>query len=130
MKLTAAVSATIALAGLLGCATSEPTSQRSTDICIVKDGKVVDASGHPMAGCVARFDGRMMFSTNGALVPMTKNMRMTNGTECVIDGTCIMKDGSTRKLKEGEVLTPEGKLFHVKGHKVLGASPEHTAKRK
>ncbi len=117
MKLIAPLSAAIALAGLLGCATTERTSQRSTDVCIVKDGKVIDASGHPMAGCVARFDGKMMTTTNGTLVPMTKNMRMSNGTECVIDGTCVMKDGSKRKLKEGEVLTPEGKLFHIEGHK-------------
>jgi len=117
-KLTAVLSAAIALVGLLGCATPERISQRDTSECIVKDGKVVDAAGNVMDGCVARFDGEMMSMTNGQLVPMKKNMRMSNGTVCVVDGTCIMKDGSKRKLKEGEVMDREGKLFHIKGAKV------------
>jgi Domain of unknown function (DUF6799) len=117
-KLTAALSAAIALAGLLGCATPERTSQKDTNQCIVKDGKVFDAAGNVMVGCVARFDGAMMAMTDRQLVPMKKNMRMSNGTVCVVDGTCIMKDGSRRKLKEGEVMDREGKLFHIKGAKV------------
>ena len=121
-KLTAALSAAIALLGLLGCATSERTSQRNTSECIVKDGKVVDATGHLMVGCVARFDGAMMTMTDRHLVPMKRNMRMSNGNVCVVDGTCIMKDGSRRKLKEGDVMDREGKFFHIKGAKVPGES--------
>ena len=117
-KLTAGLSAVIAFASMVAFASAEPTSQRDTSECIVKDGKVVDATGHPMAGCVARFDGEMMAMTDGQLAPMKKNMRMSNGTKCVVDGTCIMKDGSRRKLKEGEVMDREGKLFHIKGAKV------------
>jgi hypothetical protein len=119
-KLTAALSAAIALVGLLGCATSERTSQRDASECIVKDGKVFDATGHLMVGCVARFDGAMMTMTDHQLVPMKKNMRMSNGNVCVVDGTCIMKDGSRRKLKEGEVMNREGKFFHIKGAKAPG----------
>jgi hypothetical protein len=121
-KLTATLSAAIALAGLIGCATPERTPQRDTSECIVKDGKVFDATGHLMVGCVARFDGEMMTMTDRQLVPMKKNMRMSNGTKCVVDGTCIMKDGSRRKLKEGEVMNREGKFFHIKGVKVPAES--------
>lgn len=117
-KLTATLSAAISIAALLGCATSERPSQSNTSECIVKDGKVVDATGKVMVGCVARFDGAMMTMTDRQLVPMKKNMRMSNGNVCVVDGTCIMKDGSQRKLKEGEVMDREGQLFHIKGAKV------------
>ena len=44
-------------------------------------------------------------------------MRMFLTATCVVDGTCIMKDGSRRKLKEGEVVNREGKFFHIKGAK-------------
>lgn len=117
-KLTAALSAAIALASMVAFASAESTSQRDTSECIVKDGKVVDATGHLMVGCVARFDGAMMAMTDRQLVPMKKNMRMSNGTKCVVDGTCIMKDGSRRKLGESEVINREGKLFHIKAAKV------------
>ncbi len=116
-KLTKTLIVGLALACLLGCATTGQTSEKSADVCIVKDGKVFDANGHPMTGCVARFDGKMMTATDAGLVPMKKNMRNSSGTKCLVDGTCIMKDGSRRKFKEGEVLTPEGKFLHIKGHK-------------
>ena len=121
-KLTVAFGAVIALIGLLGCATSERTAQRNTSECTIKDGKVFDASGQLMPGCVARFDGAMMTMTDRHLVPMKRNMRMSNGTVCVVDGTCIMKDGSRRKLKEGEVLSREGEFLRTKGAKVPGRS--------
>lgn len=121
-KLTAALSAAIALIGLLGCATPERTAQINKSECTIKDGKVFDATGQLMTGCVARFDGTMMTMTDRHLVPMKRNMRMSNGTVCVVDGTCIMKDGSKRKLKEGEVISREGEFLHTKGAKVPGRS--------
>lgn len=120
--LLAALSAAIALIGLLGCATSDRTAQRNTSECTIKDGKVFDASGQSMPGCVARFDGAMMTMTDRHLVPMKRNMRMSNGTVCVVDGTCVMKDGSKRKLKEGEVLTREGEFLPARSVKVPGRS--------
>jgi len=112
-KLTAGLSATIALVGLLGCATPDRTAQVNKSECTIRDGKVFDATGQRMPGCVARFDGAMMTMTDRHLMPMKRNMRMSNGTVCVVDGTCIMKDGSRRKLKEGEVITREGEFRQV-----------------
>lgn len=111
------MSAAIFTLAMLGCATSKPVAQLSGDQCVVRDGKVFDVAGRPMAGCVARFDGVYMTTLTGELVHMKHNMLMTNGTKCLVDGTCIMKDGSRRKLKQGEVLTPEGRILRAKGWK-------------
>lgn len=119
-KLSAALSVAIAVAMLAGCAipdraTTQIAEHAKMRECIVKNGKVYDLAGNLMTGCVARFDGRMMSTTDGRLVPMKQNMRMSNGLVCLVDGTCIMKDGSRRKLQEGEVLTREGEFMRIKG---------------
>ena len=38
----------------------------------------------------------------GMLMPMTKDMTMSDGTICMTDGTCRRKDGTTVKMKEGD----------------------------
>ena len=102
----------VALMAVAGCATPNAQTQR-TDQCTVKDGKVYDAGGNLMTGCVARFDGKMMSMTGRHLVPMKENMRMSNGVVCLVDGTCVMQNRSKRKLEEGEVLTREGKFMRI-----------------
>lgn len=118
-KLCAALSVAIVLATLAGCAipdraTTQIAEHAKMRECIVKNGKVYDLAGNLMTGCVARFDGAMMTMNDRQLVPMKENMRMTNGEICLVDGTCIMKDGSRRKLHEGEVLTREGEFMRIK----------------
>ena len=109
--------ALIALIMISGCATTGASKQE----CIVKDGKLVDASGKSMTGCVMMLHGKMMVM-NGKLVPMKKNMTMPDGTVCMVNGECVMKGGVKHKLAEGEVVTPGGNIFHAKG---LLAPGEH-----
>lgn len=113
-KLSIILGAAIAVAAITGCVTPERTVRHDTGECVVKDGKVFDAAGNPMVGCVARFDGRMMTTTDRGLVHLKRNMRMSNGLVCLVDGTCIMQDKSKRKLEEGEVVSKEGKFFRIR----------------
>lgn len=105
----------ITLAALAGCAAPPAAEHAKMRECIVKDGKVYDTAGNLMTGCVAKYDGNMMSTTDARLAPMKENMRMSNGLVCLVDGTCIMKDGSRRKLKEGEAVSREGEFMRLQG---------------
>jgi hypothetical protein len=120
MKRTLSVILSAVLAGAImsGCATE--SRQTAKTECIVKDGKLLDASGQPMTGCVMMQNGKMMVM-HGKLVPMKRNMTMPDGTACMVNGTCVMKGGAKRKLVEGEVMTPKGDIFHAKGLATPGA---------
>ena len=111
------LSAFIALIMISGCASLSTSKQE----CVVKDGKLLTASGEPMTGCVMMLHGKMMVM-KGHLVPMKKNMTMPDGTVCMVNGECVMKGGAKHKLAEGEVITPGGNIFHAKG---LLAPGEH-----
>ena len=112
------LSAIFAVAMMSGCATEgKHASKQAAQECIVKDGKLLDASLKPMTGCVMMRNGKMMLM-DGKLVPMKKNMTMPDGTVCMVNGTCVMKGGAQRKLAEGEVIAPGGNIFHAKGLKV------------
>jgi hypothetical protein len=75
-----------------------------------------------MTGCDMMHHGRMMVM-DGKLKPMKKNMTMHDGTVCMVNGTCVMKDGMKRKLHEGDVISPAAGsvIFHIKGLTVPGA---------
>ena len=109
--LTLTASAIFAVAMMSGCATDDRTAKTE---CVVEDGKLLTTSGEAMNGCVMMRNGRMMMM-DGKLVPMRKNMTMPDGTLCMVNGTCVMKGGGKRKLTEGEVITPKGDMFHIKG---------------
>jgi Domain of unknown function (DUF6799) len=122
LNLTYILVAVLALATVPGCATNDKQSgsKQKTEECIVKDGKLLDVSGKPMTGCVMMLDGKMMMM-DGKLVPMKRNMTMPDGTICMVNGTCVMRSGAKRKLTEGEVLTPKGDIFRIKGLATPGA---------
>jgi len=42
---------------------------------------------------------------------------MSNGTVCMMDGTCKMKDGKTMMMKEGETCDMDGKMGKMKMNK-------------
>jgi len=97
-----------------GCATDRKhAEEQRADEFVVKDGKLLNASGKPMTGCVLMHNGKMLVM-DGELRPMKKNMTMGNGTICMVNGTCVMKRGAKRKLSEGEGLTPAGEPFWAK----------------
>lgn len=119
--LSLTLSAVFALVAMPGCATSgHHASKPTTAECTVTDGKLLDASGKPMSGCVMMHHGKMMVM-NGKLMPLKKNMTMPDGTLCMVNGTCVMKGGVRRKLTEGEVISPAGEMFRVKGLSLPGA---------
>lgn len=120
MKLILILSAMTVLLFFGACTTPNASTRRNVEQCVIKDGKVYDAAGNLMTGCVARFDGKMMTMTGRHLTPMKENMRMSNGLVCLVDGTCVMQDRSKRKLEEGEVVTKEGKFLRINGSKASG----------
>ena len=66
-----------------------------------------------MTDCVLMHNGKMLVM-DGEWRPMKNNMTMANGSECMVNGTCVMKGGAKRKLSEGEGLTPAGEPFWAK----------------
>ena len=115
------LSSVFALVMMPGCATSgTDASKQAANECTVTGGKLLDASGKPMTGCVMMHHGKMMVM-NGKLMPLKRNMTMPDGTVCMVNGTCVMKGGARRKLTEGEVISPAAEIFHVRGLSLPGA---------
>jgi hypothetical protein len=84
--------------------------------CTMKNGKIVDKSGHPIGDCVLMKDGHMMMMTGGKMMPLTKDITLSDGTVCKVDGTCVLKNGKQIKLSNGEGIEVAGeKVFRVKG---------------
>jgi hypothetical protein len=79
------------LKGTDSIAQSKVNSKKKTDCCMMKDGK-------------------MMCITDGKLTTMEKTMTMKNGTKCMVNGECIMKDGQKIQIKEGEQIDMNGNI--------------------
>ena len=60
-------------------------------------------------GCMM-MDGKMMMIKDGKMSDMTKPMTMGNGTKMMVDGTCVKKDGSKMKMKEGDHMDMSGNV--------------------
>ena len=52
----------------------------------------------------------MMQMKSGVMMPMDSAMTMTNGTKCMTNGECVMKDGSRIQMKEGECMDRMGNM--------------------
>jgi hypothetical protein len=84
--------------------------------CTMKNGEIVDKSGHPIGDCVLMKDGHMMMMTAGKMSPITTDITLADGTVCKMDGTCVLKSGKQIKLSNGEGIEVAGeKVFRVKG---------------
>jgi|SRR5882724_5782693 len=55
-------------------------------------------------------DGKMMATKNGESTVMVNNVHLTNGATLKSDGTIEMSDGSTKMLREGEIIDMDGKI--------------------
>ena len=60
-------------------------------------------------GMIRMQDGRVMTVQSGEMKLIAEDVTMEDGTQVLMDGTVLMTDGSTRKLKEGETLYPGSK---------------------
>lgn len=63
-----------------------------------------------MKDCCMMKDGKMMCMKDGKIIPMDKDMKMKNGTTCMVNGECVMKDGKKMKMKEGDCMDMDGKM--------------------
>lgn len=62
-----------------------------------------------MTGCTMK-DGKMMMMHGSKMMPMTKDMTMSDGSVCKTDGTCTMKNGTTMNMKDGQCMMMDGKM--------------------
>ena len=77
--------------------TSNTSAQTKTKAPIMKD-------------CCMMKEGKMMCMKDGKMMPMSKDMKMKNGTTCMVNGKCIMKDGKKMTMKEGDCMDMNGKM--------------------
>jgi len=73
---------------------------------------------HSMQDCVMMKDGKMMMMKDGKMMPMDKDMTMSDGTVCMMDGTCKMKNGKTMMMKNGDKCDMNGKMGKMKMDKM------------
>jgi hypothetical protein len=52
--------------------------------------------------------GRVMVVRHGEMKELDMMMTLENGTRVAMDGTLTMRDGTTRRLTEGEAMTLDG----------------------
>jgi hypothetical protein len=57
-------------------------------------------------GVIAMIDGRVMTVQSGEMKLMEEDVTMEDGTRVRMDGTLLLADGTTRRMKEGETLYP------------------------
>lgn len=67
-------------------------------------------------GCMM-MNGKMMMIKDEKMSPMTEPMTMGNGTKMLLDGTCIKKDGTKMKVKEGDHMDMSGNMHRKKAMK-------------
>jgi len=73
---------------------------------------------HSMKDCVMMKDGKMMVMKNGKTMAMDEDMTMSDGTVCMMDGTCKMKNGKTMMMKDGDKCYMNGKMGKMKMDKM------------
>jgi len=73
-------------------------------------GKNTTMQGSTSDGLLMK-DGKMIMTKNGKTMPMDAEIRLDNGTSVKTDGTCVDKNGSTMRLKNGESINMAGKMI-------------------
>ena len=63
-------------------------------------------------------DGKMMHIKDGKTMELTQEMKLSNGAIIAKDGMMKMKNGKTRKLKDGEMIYMDGKMGKMPGNKM------------
>lgn len=59
---------------------------------------------------VMMMGGQMKMVKDGKEMPMENEMTMGNGTKVMADGMCTKKDGTTMKMKNGDMMDMDGKM--------------------
>ena len=111
---------TLAIYACAGRSNYSKSAQQQPGQYMIKGGKVVSLEDRPMTGCVMMKGGKMMLVENGNMTPMKKNLTMPDGTRCMLNGVCVMRDGQKVNLQEGEMLDYAHRLFRAKGLRLPG----------
>lgn len=85
------------------------------------------AKGTMTKDCCMMKNGKMVMVKDGKTMPMDKDMKMSNGTTCMVNGECIMKDGKKMTMKEGDCMDMSGKMDKCT---MMNKSTKKTAKMK
>ena len=91
------------LSGAFTLALAQTTPQNKPMSGKMQKGKMA------MNGCTMK-DGKMMMMKGGKMTPMTENKTMSDGSVCMTDGTCKMKDGTTMTMTEGQCMMMNGQM--------------------
>ncbi|MES2795905.1 MAG: DUF6799 domain-containing protein [Bacteroidota bacterium] len=59
-------------------------------------------------------NGKMMLTMNGKTTLMVNEVTLSNGTRVMANGHCMMRDGSTLMLKNGDHMNMDGNLVPMK----------------
>ena len=103
----------IAASAMLGlCLSAGLTAAEKT-----KDGETMDYAEMMKVDHVMMHDGKMVIMKQGKTTPMDKEMTMTDGTKVMMDGSVTLKDGKKKMLKEGDIVTMDGKMAKYKNDK-------------
>ena len=81
-------------------------------LCFTADTANAQSKTNPamMKDCCMMKDGEMTCVKDGKEMPMKMDMTMKDGTKCMKNGECIMKDGKKMKMKNGECMDMSGKM--------------------
>ena len=79
-----------------------------------KTEKKVDKMDSGMKDCVMMEDGILVLMKDGKVTDLTTGMTLQNGIKVMADGKIIMKDGSAKMLKNGDVMYMNGKMSKMK----------------
>jgi hypothetical protein len=60
----------------------------------------------------------MMVMKGGNTMAMDKDMKMSNGTMVMTDGTVMVKNGKTMMMKDGDCVYMNGKMSKMKMDKI------------
>ena len=77
-------------------------------------------------GSISMKDGKVMTVQNGEMKLLEEDITMGDGTRVTMDGTVVMTDGTTRRMREGETLYPERKTVDATEMPELGSTEEMT----
>ena len=97
----------LSLSALTFCAFAQDSKSKAPD-------STMTHMNNSKKDCVMMKDGKMMMTKDGKTMNMDKDMTMTNGTVCMMDGTCKMKNGKTMKMKNGDKCYMDGKMTKMK----------------
>ncbi|MES2477169.1 MAG: DUF6799 domain-containing protein [Verrucomicrobiota bacterium] len=65
-------------------------------------------------------ESKMMIKRDGKVMPMTEPTIIGNGTQVMLDGSIVMKDGDTKTLKDGQQIDWDGR---IKDGDIVDAGP-------